>query len=550
MAIHPLAGTRAPRDLLVDVDGLRDQYYAHTPDITDRAQRVSFGTSGHRGSSLRGGFNEAHILAITQAACDYRRGQKITGPLFVGKDTHALSDPAFTTVLEVLAANGVDVMVDGNDAPTPTPAISHAILRHNRKRTEGLADGIIITPSHNPPEDGGIKYNPPSGGPADTDATRWIEERANRLLSKKLEGVTRIAYAQARAAVSTHTYDYTGSYVNDLVSVLDMDAIRTSGLKIGVDPMGGAALSCWPSIIERFELDVELVNDRVDQTFAFMPLDWDGRIRMDCSSPYAMTTLIGLRDRFDLALGSDTDADRHGIVTRAAGLMNPNHVLAAAVAYLFTNRPRWRQDSAVGKTVVSSSIIDRVARKVGRVLIEVPVGFKWFVPGLLDGSLGFAGEESAGASFPRRDGTVWVTEKDGIVMGLLAVELMARTGRDPSELYADLTRELGAPVYERIDAPATPDEKAMLLKLSPEAVGAAELGGEPIQASLTTAPGNEAPIGGLKVVTANGWFAARPSGTEDVYKLYAESFIGVDHLRRIQDEARALVSRVLSGALK
>jgi phosphoglucomutase len=547
MAIHPLAGTLAPPDVLVDLARLRDEYYARLPDVSDPAQRVSFGTSGHRGSSLRGGFNEAHVLAIAQAVCDYRRRQNVTGPLFIGKDTHALSDPAFTTAVEVLAANGVDVMLDSAEGCTPTPAISHAILRHNRGRTSGLADGIIITPSHNPPDDGGIKYNPPSGGPAETDATRWIEERANQLLANDLEDVPRLAFARAREAGTTHAYDYVGAYLSDLASVLDMDAIRASELKVGVDPLGGASLACWQAIVERVGLDLEVVNDRVDQTFSFMPLDWDGRIRMDCSSPYAMAKLIDLRDRFDVAFGNDPDADRHGIVTRGAGLMNPNHVLAAAVAYLFTNRPAWRRDAAVGKTVVSSSIIDRVARKVGRALVEVPVGFKWFVPGLLDGSLGFGGEESAGASFLRRDGRVWVTEKDGILMDLLAVEIMARTGRDPSELYGDLTRELGAPVYERVDAPATADEKAILLRLSPRDVTATELAGDPIEALLTTAPGNGAPIGGLKVVTTNGWFAARPSGTEDVYKLYAESFRGPDHLRRIQEEARGLISRALTG---
>jgi phosphoglucomutase len=550
MAVHPLAGKPAPSELLVDIDHLRDEYFARLPDVTDRAQRVAFGTSGHRGSSLRGVFNEAHVLAITQAICDYRQRQTVTGPLFIGKDTHALSDPAFTTALEVLAANNVNAMVDSDGAYTPTPAISHAILKHNRGRTSDLADGIVITPSHNPPDDGGIKYNPPTGGPADTEATRWIEERANQLLSSDLDDVLRLEYAKARRAGTTHTYDYVGSYVSDLESVLDMEAIRRSGLKIGADPLGGAGLACWPAIVERFRLDLEVVNDRVDQTFGFMPLDWDGKIRMDCSSPYAMAKLIGLRDRFDVAFGNDTDADRHGIVTRGAGLMNPNHVLAVAISYLFTHRPDWRRDAAVGKTVVSSSIIDRVAGRVGRALVEVPVGFKWFVPGLLDGSLGFGGEESAGASFLRRDGTVWVTEKDGILMDLLAVEIMARTGRDPSELYGELTRELGAPVYERIDAPATADEKAVLLKLSPDEVRATELAGDRIEARLTSAPGNGAPIGGLKVVTAQGWFAARPSGTEDVYKLYAESFRGTDHLRRIQEEARELISRALTGVMK
>jgi phosphoglucomutase len=548
--IHPLAGTLAPRDLLVDVGRLRQDFYLRSPDAVDPAQQVRFGTSGHRGSSLRGSFNEAHVLAVSQAICDYRRRQRITGPLFMGKDTHALSDLAFATALEVLAANRVDVMIDESGGCTPTPAISHAILCHNRGRTSDQADGIVMTPSHNPPDDGGVKYNPPNGGPADTDVTRWIEDAANRLLSAGLRGVARMSFGKARHAPTTHTYDYVGRYVRDLGSVLEMDAIRHSGLKIGVDPLGGAGLPCWPAIVDRFGLDVTVVNDTVDPSFAFMPLDWDGRIRMDCSSPFAMATLIGLRDRFDVAFGNDADADRHGIVTRGAGLMNPNHVLGAAVAYLFTNRPDWRCAAAVGKTVVSSSIIDRIARKVGRPLIEVPVGFKWFVPGLLDGTLGFGGEESAGASFLRRDGTVWVTEKDGIAMDLLAVEIMARAGRDPSELYGELTRELGAPVYERIDAPATDEEKAILRQLSPEDVGAAELAGEPIEALLTTAPGNGAPIGGLKAVTAHGWFAARPSGTEDVYKLYAESFRGIDHLRRIQEEARALISRALTGVLK
>jgi phosphoglucomutase len=550
MPIHPLAGQPAPPDLLVDLDRLRDEYFARLPDATDPAQRVSFGTSGHRGSSLRGSFNEAHVLAIAQAICDYRQQHNVTGPLFIGKDTHSLSDLAFVTAVEVLAANHVDVMVDSQGGYTPTPAVSHAILRYNRGRASGLADGIIITPSHNPPDDGGIKYNPPNGGPADTDATRWIEERANQLLADDLGPVPRVTYARARDAATTHTYDYIGGYVGDLASVVDMDAIRASGLKVGCDPLGGASLACWPAIVERFGLHIEVVNDRIDQTFSFMPLDWDGRIRMDCSSPYAMAQLIGLRDRFDVAFGNDTDADRHGIVTRSAGLMNPNHVLAAAVAYLFTNRPQWRRDAGIGKTVVSSSIIDRVARKLGRTLVEVPVGFKWFVPGLLNGSLGFGGEESAGASCLRRDGTVWVTEKDGILMDLLAVEIMARTGRDPSELYSDLTGELGASVYERVDAPASADEKAILLKLSPRDVSETELGGETIEALLTAAPGNGAPIGGLKVVTANGWFAARPSGTEDVYKLYAESFRGLDHLRRIQEEARSLISRALTGVMK
>ncbi|HXZ25232.1 MAG TPA: phosphoglucomutase (alpha-D-glucose-1,6-bisphosphate-dependent) [Nitrospiria bacterium] len=549
MTIHPLAGKPAPKDLLVDIDQLRKEYYARKPDITDRAQRVSFGTSGHRGSSLRGAFNEAHILAITQAICDYRNSQDINGPLYIGKDTHALSEPAFVTALEVLAANGVETMVDREDGYTPTPVVSHSILTYNRDRSAGLADGIVVTPSHNPPEDGGFKYNPPHGGPADTDVTRWIEERANGFLSSDLRNVARIPYEKARRADTVHPYDYIGTYVGDLSSVVDMEAVRNAKLKIGVDPLGGAGVAYWRPIAERYRVQVEVVNDTVDPTFSFMSLDWDGKIRMDCSSPHAMAKLIALKDRFDIAFGNDTDNDRHGIVTRTAGLMNPNHYLAAAIFYLFTHRPGWRPDAAIGKTVVSSSIIDRVAAKVGRALIEVPVGFKWFVPGLRDGSLGFGGEESAGASFLRRDGTVWVTDKDGIIMDLLAVELMARTGRDPSELYQELTRELGAPAYERIDAPATAQQKSVLLKLSSGDVNASELAGDPIQEMLTTAPGNGAAIGGLKVITAQGWFAARPSGTEEVYKLYAESFRGSEHLRRIQKEAQALLAKVFAGVM-
>jgi phosphoglucomutase len=547
MALHPLAGKPASKELLVDIDQLRKEYYARSPDITDSTQRVSFGTSGHRGSSLRGAFNEAHVLAIAQAICEYRRSQGITGPLYIGKDTHGLSEPAFVTALEVLAANGVETMIDAADGYTPTPAVSHAILTYNRGRSTGLADGIVITPSHNPPEDGGFKYNPPHGGPADTDVTRWIEKRANELLSSDLKDVLKIPFEKARRAPTTHSHDYIGSYVSDLDSVVDMEVIRNAKLKIGVDPLGGAGVAYWQPIVERYGVQVEVVNDTVDPTFSFMSLDWDGKIRMDCSSPHAMAKLIALKDRFDIAFGNDTDNDRHGIVTRGAGLMNPNHYLAAAIFYLFTHRPGWRADAAVGKTVVSSSIIDRVAGKVGRKLVEVPVGFKWFVSGLLDGSLGFGGEESAGASFLRQNGTVWVTDKDGIIMDLLSVELMARTGRDPSELYNDLTRDLGAPVYERIDATATAEQKAVLLKLSPQDVKASELAGEPINAMLTAAPGNGAAIGGLKVVTAQGWFAARPSGTEDVYKLYAESFRGREHLRRIQEEAQALISRAMAG---
>jgi phosphoglucomutase len=550
MTIHPLAAKPPPKNLLVDVDKLRREYYARKPDFADRAQRVSFGTSGHRGSSLRGSFNEMHVLAITQAICDYRSSEGISGPLYIGKDTHALSEPAFTTILEVLAANGVETMIDSSDGYTPTPAVSHAILTFNLGRTTGVADGIVITPSHNPPEDGGFKYNPPSGGPADTVVTSWIEDRANHLISSDLRAVARMAYTKARHAATTHMHDYVGTYVADLGSVVDMKVIAGAQLKIGVDPLGGTSLAFWRPTADRFGVDVEVVNDGVDPTFRFMSLDWDGQIRMDCSSSYAMTKLIGLKDRFDIAFGNDPDADRHGIVTRSAGLMNPNHYLAAAIFYLFTHRPDWRPEGAVGKTIVSSSIIDRVAAKLGCALVEVPVGFKWFVPGLLDGSLRFGGEESAGASFLRRNGKVWTTDKDGIIMGLLAAELMARTGRDPSELYAELTRELSAPVYARVDAPATAEEKTALLHLSPEDVSASELAGHPIEAVLTTAPGNGAPIGGLKVVTAQGWFAVRPSGTEDVYKLYAESFRGSDHLRRIQEEAQAIISTALAGSIE
>ena len=544
MSIHPLAGTPAPHDLLADIGSLCDAYCSRKPDINDPAQRVSFGTSGHRGSSLRGTFNEAHVLAISQAICEYRSSHGISGPLFLGKDTHALSEPAFVSALEVLGANGVAVMVDRDNGYTPTPAISHAILTYNRGRSTGLADGIVITPSHNPPEDGGFKYNPPHGGPADTDITRWIEDRANQLLADDLKAVKRMAYATARRAAPA--YDYVGRYVDDLASVVDMDVIRGANLRIGVDPLGGAGVAYWQPIVERYGVAMEIVNTTVDPAFAFMTLDWDGKIRMDCSSPYAMTRLIGLKDRFDIAFGNDTDYDRHGIVTRA-GLMNPNHFLAAAIHYLFTHRPDWRADAAIGKTVVSSSIIDRVAAQIGRKLVEVPVGFKWFVAGLHEGSMGFGGEESAGAAFLRRDGTVWTTDKDGIIMDLLAVELMAKTGRDPAEYYAGLTRELGAPVYARIDAPATAAQKAVLQKLAPQAIAATDLAGDPIQSMLTSAPGNGAAIGGLKVVTAQGWFAARPSGTEEVYKLYAESFRGSEHLQRIQQEAQAILTRALAA---
>jgi phosphoglucomutase len=549
MAVHPSAGAPAPVDQRIHVGDLVDRYFDEAPDTANPAERVSFGTSGHRGSSLTRTFNEAHVLAITQAICEYRLQHGIDGPLYLGKDTHALSGNAFMTALEVLAAHDVDTMVDCRDGYTPTPAISHAILTHNRGRTSRLADGIVITPSHNPPEDGGLKYNPPTGGPADTTVTHWIQDRANEVLAAGAERVPRLAYRRARRATTTHAHDYAGAYVADLASVLDMDAIRGARLRVGVDPLGGASVAFWHAIAERYAVDIEVVNDKVDATFSFMPLDWDGRIRMDCSSPHAMARLIGLKDRYDLAFGNDPDADRHGVVTRA-GLMNPNHYLAAAISYLFAHRSRWRGDAAVGKTIVSSSMIDRVAARAGRALVEVPVGFKWFVTGLLEEWLGFGGEESAGASFLRRDGTVWSTDKDGIILNLLAVELTARTGRDPAELYGDLTRELGTPVYERIDAPATPEEKAALLALGPDAVHATALAGDPIEALLTTAPGNGAPIGGLKVITRHGWFAARPSGTEAVYKLYAESFRGPEHLGRIQQEGRAIVATTLAGAMR
>jgi phosphoglucomutase len=525
--------------MLVDVPRLITAYYSLAPDAP-----VSFGTSGHRGSSFDGSFNEGHILAITQAICEYRAANGADGPVFLAKDTHALSEPAFASALEVLAANGVDVMVDDALGYTPTPALSHAVLMYNHGRTAGLADGIVITPSHNPPADGGFKYNPPNGGPADTSATRPIQDRANQILAEGLREVRRVPYQRALAAATTHRHDYLSAYVNDLAAVVDMDAIRDAHLNLCADPLGGAGIAYWARIFERYGLHLTIQNDRADPTFRFMSVDWDGKIRMDCSSPYAMAGLIALKDKYDLAFACDTDHDRHGIVTRSAGLMKPNDYLSAAISYLFANRPGWRQDAGVGKTLVSSSMIDRVARHLGRRLVEVPVGFKWFVDGLFDGSLGFGGEESAGASFLRRDGTVWTTDKDGIVMGLLAAEMMARSGKDPGEIYHALTEQFGAPVYQRIDAPASPEQKALLAKLSPDQVTAHELAGDPIQSMLTTAPGNGAALGGLKVSTARGWFAARPSGTEDVYKLYAESFVGEDHLRAIQHEAQELLARV------
>ncbi|MET8462474.1 phosphoglucomutase (alpha-D-glucose-1,6-bisphosphate-dependent) [Micromonospora zamorensis] len=544
---HPRAGQPAEPADLVDVPRLVTAYYAEHPDPTDPAQQVSFGTSGHRGSSLRNAFNSDHILAVTQALCDYRREQGLDGPLFLARDTHALSAPAAVDALEVLAANGVTVLVDSRDGYTPTPALSHAILTHNRGRTSGLADGIVITPSHNPPDDGGFKYNPTNGGPADTDVTRWIQDRANAILAAGLKEVRRITYARARAADTTGEYDFLAHYVDDLPSAIDIDAIRDAGIRIGADPLGGASVAYWGEIAERHRLDLTVVNPTVDPTWRFMTLDGDGKIRMDCSSPNAMASLIAARADYQISTGNDADADRHGIVTPDAGLMNPNHYLAVAIGHLFRTRTEWGPDAAVGKTLVSSSMIDRVAADLGRPLLEVPVGFKWFVPGLLDGAVGFGGEESAGASFLRRDGSTWTTDKDGLLLCLLASEILATTGRSPSEHWAELAERFGAPSYARIDAPATREQKAVLGKLSPDQVTATELAGEPITATLTTAPGNNAPIGGLKVSTKSGWFAARPSGTEDVYKIYAESFQGPDHLKKIQEEAKALVDQALTA---
>jgi phosphoglucomutase len=545
--VSDFAGKIPDPSRLIDPARLEAAYYALVPDPAIPGQRVAFGTSGHRGSAFDTAFNEAHILAITQAICLYRAGQGIDGPLFIGRDTHALSGPALASAIEVLAANDVDTMIDAADGYTPTPVISRAILAHNRARPAGLADGIVITPSHNPPADGGFKYNPPNGGPADTDATGWIERKANEFLADGLTGVKRVPIDRTGLFPCIHRHDYIQGYVADLGNVIDFEAIRGSGVKLGIDPLGGAAVQYWAPIVETYGIDATVVSEIVDPTFGFMTADWDGQIRMDCSSPYAMARLIGLRDRFDVAFANDTDADRHGIVTRSGGLMNPNHYLTAAIAYLFRNRPGWRVDGAIGKTAVSSSSIDRIAALLGRKLVEVPVGFKWFVDGLLAGTLGFGGEESAGASFLRRDGTVWSTDKDGLILGLLAAEMTARTGQDPSLLYADLTRTIGAPCYERIDAAATKAEKALLKRLSPAAIEADTLAGEPIRAILTEAPGNGASLGGIKVVAENGWFAARPSGTEDVYKLYAESFLGEDHLHRIQAEAQETVSRALAA---
>jgi phosphoglucomutase len=546
MTTSDRAGQPAGPEDLVDVSHLVSAYYSLEPDPDDVAQQVAFGTSGHRGTSLNGSFNEVHIAATTQAICDYRREQGYDGPLFVGRDTHALSEPAWATALEVLVANDVTVLVDDRDGFTPTPAVSHAILRANGGRTSGsgLADGIVVTPSHNPPTDGGFKYNPPHGGPADTDATQVIAARANELIRGNIEGVRRIAFTKARAAVSE--YDFLGTYVDDLPHVLDLDRVRGAGVRIGADPLGGASVAYWAEIAERHRLDLSVVNGLVDPTWRFMTLDWDGRIRMDCSSPHAMASLVGRKDEYDLATGNDADADRHGIVTPDAGLMNPNHFLAVAIAHLFGGaRPGWPETARIGKTLVSSSMIDRVAAAVGKPLVEVPVGFKWFVPGLLDGSFGFGGEESAGASFLRRDGSVWTTDKDGILLALLASEILGATGRTPSQHYADLVAAHGEPAYARVDAPADRAQKAKLAALSPDDVAADELAGEPITAKLTTAPGNGAAIGGLKVTTESAWFAARPSGTEDVYKIYAESFRGPEHLAQVQAEAREVVSAAL-----
>jgi phosphoglucomutase len=545
--VNPLAGKLAEPSMLTNIPRLVTAYFAGKPDPSVPAQRVAFGTSGHRGSAFNDAFNEAHILAISQAVCDIRRAAGIDGPLFIGIDTHALAEPALASALEVFAANGVETMIDQHDGYTPTPAISHAILTANKGRTNGRADGVVITPSHNPPEDGGFKYNPPNGGPADTDITSAIERAANGFLEDGLRGVKRIPYERARKASCVHRHDYIGPYVADLADVLDMEAIRASGVKIGIDPLGGAAVRYWQPIIERYRIDATVISDAVDPTFRFMTVDWDGKIRMDCSSPYAMARLIGLRDKFDVAFANDTDADRHGIVTRSNGLMNPNHFLAAAIAYLFEHRPQWGRNSAVGKTIVSSAIIDRVAGKLGRRLVETPVGFKWFVDGLIDGSFGLAGEESAGASFLRRDGSVWTTDKDGLILGLLAAEITARTQIDPSQLFDKLTAELGVPYYERIDAPATPAQKNLLKSLSPEKLAVKELAGEPVLNVLTAAPGNGQPFGGIKVETTNGWFAARPSGTEDVYKIYAESFRSTEHLKRIQQEAQAGLAKVFGA---
>jgi phosphoglucomutase len=550
MANSPLAGKPATEEMLVDLARIEREYYERKPDMDDPTQLVSFGTSGHRGSSLSGTFNEAHILATTQAICDYRQSQGTNGPLFMGKDTHGLSDPAQRTALEVLSANGVETMIQGDDGFTPTPVISHAILLYNKVRKEGLADGIVVTPSHNPPEDGGFKYNPPNGGPADTHVTRWVQDRANDLMRAGNREVKRVSYESALKAATTHFHDFLMPYVKDLANVIDMDCIRSAGIKMGADPLGGASVHYWEPIKAIYNLDITVVNTTVDPRFSFMTVDHDGKIRMDCSSPYAMASLVGLKDKFQIAFANDTDADRHGIVTRSMGLMNPNHYLAVAIHYLLTHRPGWPGKAAVGKTLVSSGLIDRVVKSLGRTLSEVPVGFKWFVDGFIDGSYCFGGEESAGASFLRRDGTVWTTDKDGLIMDLLAAEITAQMGKDPGGIYKELAYQLGTPWYTRIDAPVTPAEKAAMGSLSPETVTAKEMAGEPITAKLTNAPGNGAPIGGLKVIAVNGWFAVRPSGTENIYKIYAESFKDENHLQAILADARQIVKNALTGAAK
>jgi phosphoglucomutase len=546
---NPVAGKPVSPESLVNIPRLITAYFVSKPDVADPAQRVSFGTSGHRGSSLKNSFNEDHILATTQAICDHRRYASLTGPLFVGIDTHALAEPALVSAVEVFAANGVDIMLDEHGGYTPTPVISHAILAYNKGRTGGRADGVVITPSHNPPEDGGYKYNPPHGGPADTDVTTKIEKSANLYLEKGLTGVARLLYERARKSQSVHLHDYVSPYVSDLGNIVDLALIKSSGVNIGIDPLGGAAVHFWQPIVDRYGIKATVVNNLVDPTFRFMTADWDGKIRMDCSSPFAMASLIQMRDKFDVAFANDTDADRHGIVTPSNGLMNPNHFLATAIAYLFEQRPQWGKDAAIGKTIVSSSIIDRVAKKLNRKLVETPVGFKWFVDGLGNGSFGFAGEESAGASFLKRDGSVWTTDKDGIVLGLLAAEILAKTGRDPSQLFGDLTSELGVPFYERTDVPATAQQKSALKAVGPEQLNIKELAGDPVRATRTKAPGNGQSFGGIKVETEMGWFAARPSGTEDVYKIYAESFRDQSHLNRIQGEAQAAIARIFWPAL-
>ena len=548
MSLHELAGKPAPRSILANIPRLVSAYYTHKPDTANPAERVAFGTSGHRGSPLRNSFNEGHVLAISQAICEYRKSKKISGPLFMGMDTHALSEAAFATAVEVFAANRIAVMIQRGLRYTPTPVISHAILTYNRGRKRGFADGVVITPSHNPPEDGGFKYNPPEGGPADTEITRLIEERANAILAQGLKNVRRLPFERALKAGSIHEYDYVTPYVEDLKNVIDMEAVAKAGLRIGVDPLGGASVDFWDPIADRYKLSLDVVNRIVDPTFSFMTVDKDGKIRMDCSSPYAMEGLIRLKDNFDIAFGNDPDVDRHGIVTRGAGLMNPNHYLSAAILYLFQNRPGWRKDASVGKTLVSTSMIDRVAAGIGRRLSEVPVGFKWFVDGLIDGSCGFGGEESAGAAFLRRDGTVWTTDKDGFIMDLLACEIMVKTGKDPAGLYMDLEERFGKSFYLRIDAPATSLQRAVIKKLSPEMITAKELAGEPVIATFARAPGNNADIGGIKVVTANGWFAARPSGTEDINKIYMESFLSERHLQMIEKEAIAIVNGAYKAA--